>query len=63
VVVVGTAMFDDIRQALTPVEQRLGISVNPVVVTPRRWALPGKDPFLATVRDRPLVEIPLSSGS
>jgi predicted nucleotidyltransferase len=61
VLVVGTADVDDLHAAALAAEERLG---RPVDI--RRVRLPlweaAEDPFLATVRDRPLVELDLRGG-
>lgn len=57
VIVVGAADDDDIFDAARTAEQRLGREVNIHRVSTRSWHSRGDDPFLASVRERPLVPI------
>jgi len=63
VLVVGDASLRSVRQACRPVEAELRVEVNPVVVDVDRWAAPDPDPFVAQVRNQPLVPIPLDGRS
>lgn len=61
VLVVGTADRDDLDDIARTAQDRLGRPVNVRRVTPAAWAEP--DPgnaFLASVRQRPLIELPLA---
>ena len=54
--VVGRLDRDDLHEAIGRARGRLGRDVNPVIVSPGRWKA-GEDPFLAEVRDRPMVPL------
>lgn len=56
---VGNVQYGDARDALRPVERDLGLVINPTIVETHRWYDDTTDPFLATVRSRPLVELDL----
>jgi predicted nucleotidyltransferase len=61
VLVVGTADRDDLEDAARTAQDRLGRPVDVRRVAPAAWA--GADPdnaFLASVRQRPLIELPLA---
>jgi hypothetical protein len=57
VLVVGDADEDDIFEAARVAERRLGREVNIHRVSAKAWHGPGRDPFLTSVRSRPLVSI------
>jgi len=57
VLVVGDADEDDIFDAARLAERQLGREVNIHRVAAEAWHSPGNDPFLASVRSRPLVPI------
>jgi DNA-binding transcriptional ArsR family regulator len=57
VLVVGDADDDDIFEAARAAERRLGREVNIHRVAAKAWRAPTHDPFLASVRSRPLVSI------
>lgn len=59
VLLVGDADEDDIFDAAGTAERRLGREVNIHQVSRERWRKPEDDPFLASVRERPLVPIDL----
>lgn len=62
VLVVGTADRDDLDDVARTAQDRLGRPVDVRRVTPAAWAEP--DPgnaFLASIRQRPLIELPLAS--
>ena len=46
------------KQAKHP-RQPLRVDINPIVVEPARWNAKKPEPFIAQLRGRPLVEIPL----
>ncbi len=63
VLVVGTADRDDLDDVARAAQDRLGRPVNIRRIAEAAWADP--DPgnaFLASVRQRPLIELPLASG-
>lgn len=58
VLVVGTADPDDLDEIARAAQNRLGRPVDIRWVRPAAWASPDPaDPFLASVRERPLVEL------
>jgi len=58
VLVVGTADPDDLDEIARAAQNRLGRPVDIRRVRPAAWAAPDPaDPFLASVRERPLVEL------
>jgi DNA-binding MarR family transcriptional regulator len=59
VILVGDADEDDVFDAARIAERQLGREVNIHRVSLARWRNPGDDPFLASVRARPLVQIEL----
>jgi DNA-binding transcriptional ArsR family regulator len=59
VLVVGTASLRSVRAVLRDLEGPLRVDVNPVVVEPARWHAKKPEPFVAQLRSRPLIEIPL----
>ena len=59
VILIGDADEDDVFDAARIAERQLGREVNIHRVSPERWRNPGDDPFLASVRARPLVQIEL----
>jgi hypothetical protein len=62
VLVVGTADRDDLEDAARTAQDRLGRPVNVRRVSPAAWADANPDnAFLASVRQRPLIELPLAS--
>ena len=63
VLVIGTADLDDLEEAARLTEPVLGREVNVRRVRPEVWdAEDASDPFLASVRSRPLVELDLGHG-
>ena len=60
VLVIGNAALRDVRNACKPVEDELRIELNPAVVTADRWKARKPEPFIAQLREHPLVEIPLT---
>ena len=60
VLVVGTAYPDDLDEIGRAAQSRLGRPVDIRRIRPAAWASPDPaDPFLASVRERPLVELHL----
>jgi predicted nucleotidyltransferase len=62
VLVVGTADADELHAAALTAEEQLGRPVDLRRVRPPVWEA-GEDPFLATVRERPRVELDLGGGA
>lgn len=61
VLVVGTADRDDLEDIARAAQDQLGRPVDIRRVRPAVWAAPNPDDaFLASVRQRPLVEIPIA---
>jgi DNA-binding transcriptional ArsR family regulator len=60
VLVVGDASMRAVRQACRSVEDALRVSVNPVVLTAEAWNSRKAEPFVAEVRQRPLVAVNLA---
>ncbi len=62
VLVVGSADRDDLEEIARAAQDQLGRPVGIRRVSPAAWAAPDpRDAFLASVRQRPLVEIPTAS--
>lgn len=59
VLLVGDADDDDLYDAARTAERRLGRQVSIRRVSARAWREPGTDPFLKSVRSRPLVRLDL----
>ena len=60
VLVIGTADQDDLDRVAQQAQRRLGRPVNIRRIRPASWRRPDPgDPFLQSVRERPLVELPL----
>jgi DNA-binding transcriptional ArsR family regulator len=57
VLVVGDADDDDLADVALAAERRLGREVNIHRVSAKTWRSPGGDPFLTSVRSRPLYPI------
>jgi hypothetical protein len=58
VLVVGTADLDDLDEIARTAQNRLGRPVDIRRIRPAAWASPDPaDPFLASVRERPLVQL------
>ncbi len=62
VLVVGGASLRAIRRACAVVERELDVEVNAVVVDRERWLADEPEPFVAQLKGRPLVPIPLERG-
>jgi len=60
VLVIGTADRDELYDVAEEATRTLGREVNIRMVTPAAWKANGKDPFLASVRERPRVELDLA---
>lgn len=63
VLVVGDASLRDVRRECREVEEGLRIEVNPVVVEHSRWEATEPEPFIAQVKDQPLVPIRLGAAA
>jgi DNA-binding transcriptional ArsR family regulator len=61
VLVVGDADDDDLYDAARAAERRLGREVSVRRVSARAWRESASDPFLASVRSRPLVRLELAA--
>jgi DNA-binding transcriptional ArsR family regulator len=59
VLVVGSPDADTLFDLAEGVSRRLGREVNVHRVSPASWAADSADPFLTSVRERPLVPLPL----
>ncbi|MQY14860.1 hypothetical protein SRB5_50360 [Streptomyces sp. RB5] len=57
VLVVGGPDADELYEAARAAERVLGREVNVHRVSPERWLAPGDDPFLTSVRERPMVRL------
>lgn len=60
VLVVGNADRDELYDAAERAEARLGLPVQITARTPAQWA-DERDPFVAEVKSRPLVELPTTT--
>ena len=61
VLVVGDADDDDLFDAARTAERTLGREVNIRRVSSQAWQEPGSDPFLSSLRSRPLVRLELQA--
>jgi predicted nucleotidyltransferase len=59
VLVVGDASLRTVRRACATVERDLAVEINPVVIDGQRWTASKPEPFVAQIKERPLVPIPL----
>jgi len=57
VLVIGDADADELDEIANQAGQRLRREVNIRRIRPSRWKHPGNDPFLASVKDRPLIRL------
>lgn len=62
VVVIGAASLRAIRQACRQVDQDLRVDINPVVIDRANWDSDAPEPFLAHIKEQPLVQIPLEAA-
>jgi len=62
VVVIGTASLRAMRQACRKVEQDLRVDINPVVIDRVSWDSEAPEPFIAHIKEQPLVQIPLEAA-
>jgi DNA-binding transcriptional ArsR family regulator len=60
VLVVGSPDADELFDLAERVSQRLGREVNVHRISPESWATSTTDPFLTSVRERPLTQLNLS---
>ncbi len=58
--IVGRPDRRAVRDALRPIEDTIHLYLNPTIVDPDEWE--GDDPFVTTVRDRPLRPLPLGTS-
>lgn len=61
VVVVGDVPLRSVRRKCREIEQHLRIDINPVVVDTDAWSAPEAEPFVAHIREQPLVPISLDA--
>ena len=59
--ILRASFLDDLRSPLKPAETTAGLYVNPTIVPRSQWD-DLDDPFVATVRERPLVPVPVRSS-
>lgn len=59
VVVVGDAALRNVRRACRAIQEELRVEVNPVVIDRGRWEAKRAEPFIAQIKNQPLVPIPL----
>jgi predicted nucleotidyltransferase len=59
--VIGEADPRVVRRASRDVESELHVEINPVVVDPVRWAAKRPEPFIAEIREGPLVPVALET--
>ncbi|MDE0579032.1 MAG: winged helix-turn-helix domain-containing protein [bacterium] len=59
VVVIGTAPLRAIRRECRMVGLDLRVDITPVVIDRQRWDSPKPEPFIAQLKEQPLVPIPL----
>ncbi|MET7394558.1 MarR family transcriptional regulator [Dactylosporangium sp. NPDC005572] len=62
VVVIGAPDADDLYEAAATAERRLAREVNITAVPESAWQSPAGNPFLESVRTRPLVKLDLTTG-
>ncbi|MDA0635291.1 nucleotidyltransferase domain-containing protein [Nonomuraea sp. MCN248] len=62
VLVVGTADVDDLYDTARAAERQLGREVNVLQLSREEWDRSQGDPFLETIRSRPLVRIQIDEG-
>lgn len=63
VLVVGDASLRDVRRLCKKVQADLRIEVNPVVVGHDSWEAVDPEPFIAQLKDQPLVPVPMVARS
>lgn len=63
VLVVGDASLRDVRRLCKKVQADLRIEVNPVVVDHDSWGAADPEPFIAQLKDQPLVPVPMAARS
>ncbi len=59
VLVVGDATLREVRRLCKEVQADLRIEVNPVVVDHNRWEVADPEPFIAQIKEQPLVPVPM----
>jgi predicted nucleotidyltransferase len=59
VLVVGQVPLRLVRTACREIERGLGVEVNPVVIDRAHWTARKAEPFIAQIKSRPLVSVPL----
>jgi DNA-binding transcriptional ArsR family regulator len=63
VLVVGDASLRSVRRLCKKVQADLRIEVNPVIVDHHNWNNADPEPFIAQLKDQPLVPIPIAGRS
>ncbi len=63
VVAVGDVPLRSVRRKCREVEQHLRVDVNPVVIDTGAWSAPEAEPFVAHIREQPLVPISLDADA
>ena len=58
VLVIGTSTLRAIRQACREVGQDLRVDINPIVIDRASWDSEAPEPFIAHIKEQPLVPIP-----
>ena len=61
VLIVGAADEDDLYESVRAAERTLGREVNMRKVSARTWREDASDPFLVSVRSRPLIQLELTA--
>jgi hypothetical protein len=61
VLVIGDTDLFAVSRCLRPIQNRLGIDVQPVIASRAEWKRPSRGSFLRQLGDGPLVSIPLTS--
>lgn len=60
-VVIGEVPLRSVRRTVSEVERELRVEVNPVVLSVAEWTAKRPDAFVAELRSKPLVEVPLDA--
>ena len=63
VVVVGEAALRSVRKACRDLEQDLRVEINPIVIDRASWDSNAPEPFIAQIREQPLVPISIEVES
>ena len=60
--IVGDASLRSVRRACKAIEGELRVEINPVVIDHDHWTAADPDPFIAELRGRPIVRVPILVG-